>query len=92
MKMSLTLQDLYDIIYIESEGNEMITIKSTLGNRPADTKVTATYTCGNEEDGSFSCTDAVEALIATLQAETFSLSSIERGLESGLDLVRNMMD
>ena len=70
----------------------MITIKSTLGNRPAGTRVTATYTCGNEEDGSFSCTDAVEALIATLQAETFSLSSIERGLESGLDLVRMMVD
>lgn len=90
--MSLTLQDLYDIIYIESEGNEMITIKSTLGNRSQDTKVTATYTCGDNEYNDFSCKDAVEALVAALQAETFSLSLIKKGLEHGLDLVDNMMD
>ena len=90
--MSLTLQDLYDIIYIESEENEMITIKSTLGNRSQDTKVTATYTCGDNEYNDFSCKDAVEALIAALQAETFSLSLIKKGLEHGLDLVDNMMD
>ena len=92
--MSLTSQDLYDIIYIESEGNEMITIKSTLGNLSKDTKVTATYTCGggeHEEEG-FNCTDAVEALIAALQAETFSLSLIKKGLEHGLYLVEDMMD
>lgn len=90
--MSLTLPNLYDIIYIESEGNEMITIKSTLGNRSQDTKVTATYTCGDNEYNDFSCKDAVEALIAALQAETFSLSLIKKGLEHGLCLVENMMD
>ena len=90
--MSLTLQDLYDIIYIESEENEMITIKSTLGNRPQDTRVTATYVCGEGEYNEFSCADAVEALIAALSAETFSLSLIKKGLEHGLDLVENMMD
>lgn len=70
----------------------MITIKSTLGNRSQDTKVTATYTCGDNEYNDFSCKDAVEALIAALQAETFSLSLIKEGLEHGLCLVENMMD
>lgn len=70
----------------------MITIKSTLGNCPQNTRVTATYVCGEGEYNEFSCADAVEALIAALSAETFSLSSIRDGLQRGLDLVENMMD
>lgn len=70
----------------------MITIKSTLGNRSQDTKVTATYTCGDNEYNDFSCKDAVEALIAALSAETFTLRQIRDALEKGVDLVDNMMD